>query len=132
VAYNRASSIEVVALGPGLHVLTNLDVDDFECPRISASYGRFAKLGADPEFRRGPVGQRGALAHLLSSHEIQLDPRSGRPNSLCLHMDGYGTRSSSLIFLGRQPEEIEHFFAPGPPCRTAHVPAPLPDQSLPK
>ncbi len=132
VAYNRASRIEVVALGPGFHVLTNLDVNDFECPRISASYGRFAKLGADPEFRRDPVGRRSALAQLLSSHEIQLDPRSGRLNSLCLHMDGYGTRSSSLIFVGREPGEVKHFFAPGPPCRTAHAFAPLLDQPLPK
>src|SRR5579863_7795317 len=30
VAYNRGASIEVIALKPGLHLLTNLDVNDFE------------------------------------------------------------------------------------------------------
>jgi len=44
VAYNRGAAIEVVELKPGLHLLSNLDVDDFECPKISASYGKFAHL----------------------------------------------------------------------------------------
>src|SRR5205807_8778381 len=103
VAYNRnrAGQIEVVPLTRGFHLLTNLDINDFECPRIGASYGRFVCLAADAEFRRDPVANRGALASLLSDHKTQLDPRSGRPNSLCLHLGAYGTRSSSLIFLGK-------------------------------
>ena len=45
VAYNRGASIEVVEIKPGLHLLSNLDLNDFECPKISASYGKFAGLG---------------------------------------------------------------------------------------
>src|SRR5277367_3022593 len=33
VAYNRGGEVEVVELTSGLHLLTNLDADDFECPR---------------------------------------------------------------------------------------------------
>ena len=131
VAYNRGASIEVVALKPGLHLLTNLDVDDFECPKISASYGKFAELGNRADFQRDPIGQRGALAAILADHNTQLDSRigaiaGGRPNALCLHLDNYGTRSSSLIFMRGDMPEIAHYFAPGPPCRTAYALAIVP------
>ena len=79
VAYNRGASIEVVALKPGLHLLSNLDVDDFECPKISASYGKFAELGQRMDFQNDPLAQRAALGSLLADHNTQLDPRSGRP-----------------------------------------------------
>jgi hypothetical protein len=46
-----------------------------------------------------------------------------------MHLDEYGTRSSSQIFVGRGNDDIEHYFAPGPPCRTAYEPADVPDQS---
>jgi uncharacterized protein with NRDE domain len=126
VAYNRWSQIEVVSLTPGVHLLTNLDVDDFECPRISRSRIRFEQLGADADFARDPVARREELHQLLADHSTQLDPRSGRPNSLCLHLGDYGTRSSSLIFMGRQPETVAHFFAAGPPCTASYEPAIVP------
>ena len=126
VAYNRGASIEVVEIKPGLHLLSNLDLNDFECPKISASYGKFAGLGQREDFQRDPIGQRAALGALLGDHNTQLDPRSGRPNALCLHLENYGTRSSSLIFMRGDTPEIAHYFAPGPPCRTAYAPAMVP------
>ena len=129
VAYNRIERIEVVQLQPGFHLLTNLDVNDFECPRISASYAKFAELGKDVGFRRDPLMRRVQLQHLLADHNTQLDPRSGRPNSICMHLDAYGTRSSSQIFVGHGNDDIEHYFASGPPCRTAYEPADIPDHS---
>src|SRR5271157_300900 len=129
VAYNRAGAIDIEPLSPGLHLLTNLDLDDFECPKISRSYQGFAELAARPDFARDPVAMRAELARLLADHSTQLDPRSGYPNALCLHLDRYGTRSSSLIFLGAAPDRVEHFFAPGPPCVTRHEPAAKPVHS---
>jgi len=129
VAYNRIERIEVVELKPGFHLLTNLDANDFECPRISASYAKFAELGKDVGFRRDPLLRRAQLQKLLADHNTQLDPRSGRPNSICMHLDAYGTRSSSQIFLGRDTADIEHYFASGPPCQTAYQPADVPAQS---
>ncbi len=130
VAYNRGASIEVVELKPGLHLLSNLNVNDFECPKISASYGKFAELGQRADFQRDPIGQRAALGALLADHNTQLDPRistaaGGRSNALCLHLDNYGTRSSSLIFI-RGDRQVSHYFAPGPPCVTAYGPAIVP------
>ncbi|MGH7812599.1 MAG: NRDE family protein [Candidatus Binataceae bacterium] len=126
VASSRAGKIDVIPLTPGLHLLTNLDVDDPECPKIAAAYGKFAALGDDAEFRRDPVAQRTVLGALLADHNTELDPRSGRPNALCLHLNCYGTRSSSMIFMRAEGGPIVHFFAPGPPCRTAYAPAPVP------
>jgi uncharacterized protein with NRDE domain len=126
VAYNRGGQIEIVKLTPGMHLLTNADVDDFECPRISRSYGRFAELARSADFARDPVGRRADLAALLADHSTQLDARTGRPNSLCLHLGDYGTRSSSLIFMRRDSTAVEHFFAAGPPCTTAYEPAAIP------
>ncbi len=125
VAYNRGDHIEVVALDPGLHLLTNLDVNDFECPKISRAWSGFARLAERPQFLGNPVSLRHELRALLADHSTQLDPRNGRPNALCLHLDGYGTRSSSLIFLG-DGGETAHYFAPGAPCRTEYKPAILP------
>ncbi len=82
VAYNRVERIEVVQLKPGFHLLTNLDVNDFECPRISASYEKFATLGKDAGFRRDPILRRAELQRLLADHNTQLDPRSGPPSDL--------------------------------------------------
>ncbi|HTT76231.1 MAG TPA: NRDE family protein [Candidatus Binataceae bacterium] len=118
VAYNRGGKVEVVKLSEGFHLLTNIDVDDFECPRISRAYGGFARLAQQDQFARDPVAQRNELHHLLADHSTQLDPRSGRPNSLCMHLGDYGTRSSSLIFMHRDGG-VDHFFAGGPPCTTS-------------
>lgn len=139
VAYNRFGKIELVRLTPGLHLLTNIDINDFECPRISRSYGRFAGLACDKDFARNPVAHREELRRLLSDHSTQLDPRPsghlttteeqlsdlerarvGGVRSICVHLGEYGTCSSSLIFMGREADQIEHFFAPGAPCITAH------------
>ncbi len=125
VAHNRQGRIDATMLAPGTHLLTNLDVDDFECPRISRSFDRFAALAAQPRAADNPIQMRQRLAALLSDHSTQLDPRTGRPNSLCLHMGDYGTRESSLIFLSANGR-IEHYFAPGPPCTSVYVPAPVP------
>jgi uncharacterized protein with NRDE domain len=123
VAYNRFGKIELAELTPGFHLLTNIDVNDFECPRISRSYSRFAELGCRKDFARDPLGNRADLGRLLADHSTQLDPRSGRPNSLCLHLGDYGTRSSSLIFMGREANQVEHFYAPGAPCVSSYAPA---------
>jgi uncharacterized protein with NRDE domain len=125
VTHNRQGRIESTSLAAGPHLLTNLDVDDFECPRISRSFSRFAELAAQPAIAGDPPRLRRRLGELLSGHSTQLDPRTGRPNSLCLHLGDYGTRESSLIFVAAMGR-IEHYFAPGPPCTTAYAPASTP------
>ena len=78
---------------------------------ISASYGKFERLGANVEFQRDPVGQRAALDALLADHNTQLDSRIEKPNALCLHVEGYGTRSSSMIFMRAGTPEISSAYS---------------------
>ncbi len=125
VAYNRGGALELLELTPGMHLLTNVDLNDFECPRISRAHDRFASLCPPAEFARDPIANRQQLAHLLADHSTQLDAREGRPNALCLHMGEYGTRSASLIF-ERADGRLSHFFAPGPPCTASFAPALVP------
>jgi uncharacterized protein with NRDE domain len=131
VAYHRAgaSRIEVAPLSPGLHLLTNLDLDDFECPRISRSYRKFYDL-AKSNMSPNPECLREALARVLSEHTTELDSRSGRPNALCLHLGDYGTRSSSILMMHGDSNRTIHHFAAGPPCKSAYHPAPVPGSLL--
>jgi uncharacterized protein with NRDE domain len=120
VAYNRGTRLDVIRLTPGLHLLTNLDLNDVECPRISRSYQLFNRITNDSSIGTDSSLLRTELQHLLADHATQLDARQGGPNSLCLHLDSYGTRSSSLIFMGAGRDHVEHFFAEGPPCTTPY------------
>ncbi|HZP43717.1 MAG TPA: NRDE family protein [Candidatus Binatia bacterium] len=119
----RDGAPRAAALEPGVHVLTNLDVNDPTCPRIAASHRRFVAAG--DAFRAD--GDEAAfvrrLRDVLADHATPADPRG--PGSLCVHAGAYGTRSSSVILVGRRGTRT--FFADGPPCRTplAEVPPPF-------
>lgn len=106
----------VLPLDPGLHLLTNLDVNDPFCPRIASSRRAF-ETAADAFAREGSVeGLVGDLRSVLADHATPLDPRG--PGSLCIHADGYGTRSASVLVVSADGA-IRYFHADGPPCREA-------------
>ena len=103
-------------LAPGLHLLTNLDLDDPTCPRIAASHQGFAAAG-DAFARDGDVDALVArLQTVLADHATALDPRG--PGSLCVHMGPFGTRSSSVLLVPAGIKPTRWFHADGPPCRT--------------
>ena len=111
-------------LEPGLHLLTNLDVNDPTCPRIAASHQRFAAAG-DAFARDGAVDAFVSTLHeILADHATALDPRG--PGSLCVHADRYGTRSSSVLLVPADLRDIRYLHADGPPCTTPFQPVPLP------
>jgi hypothetical protein len=126
VAQNRGNDLAVTDLEPGLHVLTNLDVNDPTCPRIARSYRAFAAAATACEGPRGAARLRMALGAILSDHTTALDPRQPDPlGAVCVHMEGYGTRCSSLLLLGRDGA-WRHWFADGPPCTADYAPALVP------
>jgi len=109
---------------PGLHLLTNLDVDDPTCPRIAASHQRFAVAG-DAFARDGALDRFVSNLHaILADHATALDPRG--PGSLCVHAGPYGTRSSSILLVPAEARGVRYLHADGPPCTTAFEPVPLP------
>lgn len=113
----------IVRLDPGLHLLTNLDVNDPTCPRIAASHAHFA-AAADGGRADEPERLVARLRPILADHTTALDPRG--PGSLCMHYDEYGTRASSIVFVPPDGRGIRFFHADGPPCRTEHAPVALP------
>jgi len=110
-------------LASGLHVLTNLDVNDPTCPRIAASCRRFAAAGAAFGRDRDIDEFVAALREVLADHATALDPRG--PGSLCVHAGPYGTRSSSVLLIAKAGP-AHYFHADGPPCATSLEPVPLP------
>ncbi len=118
-------------LTPGLHLLTNLELNDTECPRIAKSVGFFE--AAAPLLNPKQLPEfLGAMKTVLSDHSTPLDPRSqGPPNNLCVHLDGYGTRSSTVIVYSAAEARMRMWFANGPPCRTDYAEVVLDNPSAP-
>ncbi|MDG5820655.1 NRDE family protein [Natronococcus sp. A-GB7] len=110
-------ALERTDFEPGVHVVVNAAVDDdvrlptdrTEVAREQARNARRVRreLTADPEERVDDWLER--AGGVLGDHDY----------GVCVHGDGYGTRSSSLIALG---ENSRYLFAPGPPCETAYEP----------
>jgi uncharacterized protein with NRDE domain len=112
-------------LEPGVHVVVNVGAalggggavdDDFFVPDRRPDAG--ARQADDARRVRDELtptpGETAdawldRAAAVLADHEF----------NVCVHGDGYGTRSSSLIKLGA---DRRYEFAPGPPCETRYEP----------
>jgi uncharacterized protein with NRDE domain len=128
VAHNEASIVAITKLDPGVHLLTNLELNDPTCPRIAKSARLFESV---PEPTTGDPEE--LIAHLrpiLSDHSTPLDPRSEfPPNNLCVHTDQFGTCSGSILVFLRSQQRYRLWYADGAPCRTPFVEVPLPKLS---
>ncbi len=114
VATHAGDAIHLTALEPGVHVLTNLEIDDPTCPRIAKSWQRFRALtlaAADD-----PAALIGPLRNILADHSTALDPGAASIDTLCVHRPSYGTRSASVIAVDRHGRQ-RYWHASGPPCR---------------
>ncbi len=116
------SSLQVHRLSPGVHLLTNINLNDPECPRIARSFQRFLQVSQNFSSRSFMLPDLVTQLHpILAAHDIRLDPRSQDPrNGLCVHLPGYGTCSSTLLAYASRERRYTYFFAPGPPCRSAY------------
>jgi uncharacterized protein with NRDE domain len=127
IASNVRDEIRLTELSPGLHLLTNLNVDDPTCPRIAKSQRLFQAVelstpGGEPERLLRD------LRTILSDHSVPLDPRMRGPlSTLCIHTPGYGTRSSSVLIYMSEKERVRYWHASGPPCENEFTEVPLPD-----
>ena len=145
------TTLALHTLKPGLYLFTNRDFNDLSCPRIARLQPHFQRLGqtsqsvsfADllPGLRRlmadhgsnppGLADQKEETCqpfhtdggHVSSSDSpYQPDTR----NSLCLHLDGYGTCSSSLLAYQTHTQSYHYLFAPGAPCEHPYETVSLP------
>jgi uncharacterized protein with NRDE domain len=123
VVTNRGGAIQVTTLDPGVHLLTNLELNDPTCPRIAKSWERFRAL--DLARAADPADLLPRLRTILADHSTALDPRADVIDTLCVHLPGYGTRSSSIV-AGNPTGRLRYWHAPGPPCRTDYAEVELP------
>lgn len=127
VASNRGTVLSITALDPGLHLLSNLELNDPTCPRIAGSYRLFADVSLQSAPRE-PSPLLRPLRRILSDHQTTLDPR-GPTDTLCIHTPTYGTRSATIIAAAAAPPRLHYWHAAGPPCVTELVDVPLPAQT---
>jgi uncharacterized protein with NRDE domain len=123
---NRSGAVLETPLEPGLHLLTNLELNDPECPRIAKSYGLFEV--AQRDLAENSVDRfLLRLRSILSDHSTPLDPRAPLPpNNLCVHTDHFGTRSSTVLMYSARAQRFRMWHAPGPPCQTEYAEVDLP------
>ena len=126
VAQNHAGGIRVTPLDRGVHLVSNLDVNDPTCPKIAHSHTRFVSAGEAFARDRDESRFREALHAIVSDHTLSLDPRlPDALGAICVHAGGFGTRCSSLLVLD-DAGGWQHWFAPGPPCERAYEPSLVP------
>lgn len=108
-------AVRVGSLEPGVHVIGNADPDDRDVAKIGRLLAK-AERAATAE----PEAVLDELAAICRGH----DGSDGPLSDTCIHLGdearGYGTRSSTLLWLGRPGTRSEWRFADGPPCETAY------------
>lgn len=106
--------LRVRNLQPGVHVVVNVGAnDEFAVPPARPQAGnsqvenaRKLRAHLQPEPGENANGWLDRAASALGDHEF----------GVCIHGDGYGTRSSSLLVIGE--DDVTYRFADGPPCET--------------
>ncbi|THE64990.1 hypothetical protein D8Y22_10285 [Salinadaptatus halalkaliphilus] len=115
VCYAWDGDLTRTEFDPGVHVVVNAAVDDeVDAPPSRRETAR-AQADNARAVRRELATSTGETASkwleraggILGDHEY----------GVCLHHDGFGTRSSSLLSVG---ETGSYRFAAGPPCRTRY------------
>lgn len=106
-------SLQQTEFEPGVHVVVNVGADgEFFEPAGRAEAGR--KQAAAAETIRAELSEptaewRNAAMSVLADHRY----------GVCVHGDGFGTRSASVIELTGESEPVgRYWFADGPPCQT--------------
>jgi len=105
--------LRVRTLNPGVHVVVNVGADgSYVVPEHRPEAGVEQAQNADGvRAALQPEPGESADEWLDRAREVIADHEYG----VCVHHDGFGTRSSSLVELG---EARRYEFANGPPCET--------------
>jgi uncharacterized protein with NRDE domain len=126
VISNDGAESSSVRLSEGVHVLTNMDLNDPTCPRIAQSHQLFRSVSLPADDRDASL-LLPQLRTILSDHKVSLDPRVPvRSNTLCVHRGEYGTRSSSVLVVPAAGRRMRFWHAAGAPCMTDYAEVPLP------
>jgi uncharacterized protein with NRDE domain len=107
------------ALGPGIHILENLGIDE-----SSAKVDRARELVGDPsQLSSDDLLER--LKGVLADHQVLVPDGSTLPSGsraieprrpACVHGDSYGTRSAMIVLVPEEEKPISVHVADGRPC----------------
>ncbi|TQQ83568.1 hypothetical protein EGH24_01885 [Halonotius terrestris] len=110
--------LHVTEFDPGVHVVVNVGAD-----------GAFFEPEARPEVGRQQADNAERLRATLAPEDCESAGEwreraaaalGDHANGVCVHGDGFGTRSASLIELAGEDDTVgRYWFADGPPCRSA-------------
>ena len=108
--------LRVTQFEPGVHVVVNVGANGrFSIPserpdagERQAENARKVREALAPEPGETAAAWRDRAGAVLGDHRY----------GVCVHGDGYGTRSSSLVTIGTEGASYE--FADGPPCETPY------------
>jgi uncharacterized protein with NRDE domain len=126
-AHGSGKTIEIEALPPGIHVLANDRIGSPGFPRAERARRAAYRIHDRPwpELVQALISILGD--HSLPPLQAVEEPPPGslltreqlrELQAVCIHTEGYGTCSATLLALAG--ERVAHYlFAPGPPCRTA-------------
>lgn len=106
VAIEAGDEVRTKRFEVGVNVVTNGDLNDPDDLRLCRAREELQDL-TDIEHVDKALNR---AAEICGSHA-----EAGRP-AICLHGDGKGTVSSTLIALGPEPADVRYLFADGPPC----------------
>lgn len=126
VAQNRADGVALHELPPGTHLLTNLDLNDATCQRISRSSQRFQALATGYAASGDRSGLVAGLHTVLGDHLTAVDDRAPT-DQLCIHTEAFGTRSSSILLVD-DAGRLDFLHAAAAPCRGSYRRIALPWQ----
>lgn len=126
VAQNRSEGVVLHELPAGTHLLTNLDLNDSTCQRISRSSQRFHRLAESYGASKDRSALVADLHTVLGDHLTAVDDRLPT-DQLCIHTEAYGTRSSSIL-LADEDGRFDFLHTSGAPCRGAFRRVALPWQ----
>lgn len=107
------------ALDPGVHVLVNTGADgDYAIPDERADLARKQAENADSVREALRAGDDESAGEWLQRGK---DVLGDHEYGVCIHGDGYGTVSTSLVSIAADGT-VTYRYADGPPCRTEAVP----------
>lgn len=109
-------TLRVRQFEPGVHVVVNVGADgDYEIPSGRQEFAESQAANANDILTTlAPHPGEESEAWLDRAASVIADHEYG----VCIHDDGFGTRSSSLIHMTL--EGVSYRFADGPPCHTEH------------
>lgn len=117
-SYNPNREIVTVALEPGLHVFSSAAEFDLHSPKAARAHSLFAALGEKVRPRRDDASQAvAALQSVLADHS-QGANATEPGDAICVHREGSGTVSSSVIFLSKAASRFWVYYCPDAPCRS--------------